>query len=257
VPIIILLGCWIDFAVLKAEELIKIPDKWTKLPVEVLATINVNPPTAYRLLKDFVALKKGDLIVQNGANSAVGRLAIQMASIMGVRTLNVVRDRSDFEELTAELCKLDPNGGATVVKAEELKDLCGFEPVLGLNCVGGGAVSDMAKIMAKDGVIVTYGAMSRRPLTIPASALIFKNLTFKGFWITSWYQEIGAADKKGNAERAQMLDAILNWYSDGRLKPVKSFWLDVKETDAEIKELIRDSWEGKASNKGKCILRFI
>lgn len=252
-----IVGCWRDFGVVKAEELIKIPEKWANLPTELLATINVNPPTAYRLLNDFVALKRGDLVIQNGANSAVGRLAIQMASILGARTLNVIRDRPDFEEVASELRELDPNGGATVVKADDLKNLSEIEPpVLGLNCVGGGAVGDMAKIMAADGVIVTYGAMSRRPLTVPASALIFKNLTFKGFWVTSWYQR-GAGEKAGNSDRAQMLEDILNWYANGLLKPVKSFWLDVKDNDAQVKEFIKDSWEGKISNKGKCILRFI
>lgn len=40
--------------------------------------LQVNPPTAYRMLKDFVNLKAGDLVVQNGANSSVGRCVIQV-----------------------------------------------------------------------------------------------------------------------------------------------------------------------------------
>ena len=250
------MGCF------NTSDFIKIPEKWTKLPLEVLATLNVNPPTAYRLLKDFVPLKVGDLIVQNGANSAVGRLIIQMASIMGARTLNIIRDRSDFDALASELSALDPSGGASVVKAEDLKEMQGqYEADLGLNCVGGGAVADMAKVMKSDGVIVTYGAMSRRPLTIPAAPLIFQNLSLKGFWITSWYKKTA----KDSPERTEMLDNILNWYSDGRLSPVKSFYIDVpisEEASAvaetEIKEFIKDSCEGKVMNrKGKCIIRFI
>lgn len=31
----------------------------------------VNPPTAYNMLTEFVALKSGDWVIQNGANSAV------------------------------------------------------------------------------------------------------------------------------------------------------------------------------------------
>ena len=42
------------------------------------ATIAVNPGTAYRMLKDFVALKSGDVVIQNGANSAVGQAVIQV-----------------------------------------------------------------------------------------------------------------------------------------------------------------------------------
>lgn len=236
------------------KDLIKIPEKWSKLPLEVLATMNVNPPTAYRLLRDFVDLKRDDLVVHNGANSAVGRLVIQMASIMGARTLNIVRDRDDFGQLAEELKGLDPEGGATVVKSDDLKELKGFEAKLGLNCVGGGAVGDMSRVMARDGVIVTYGAMSRRPLTIPAAPLIFKNLSLKGFWVTDWY--------KKNADsnlRQEMLEDILGWYEQNRLKPVKSFWMDLKGDSIieELKQFVKDSCEGKVIGKGKCIMRFV
>ncbi|CAG9531901.1 unnamed protein product, partial [Cercopithifilaria johnstoni] len=47
------------------------------LPFDSAATFKVNPPTAYRMLKDFVNLKAGDLVVQNGSNSSVGRCVIQ------------------------------------------------------------------------------------------------------------------------------------------------------------------------------------
>ena len=57
------------------------------------ATITVNPCTAYRMLKDFVDLKKGDYVLQNGGNSAVGQAVIQIANAWGLKTINVVRDR--------------------------------------------------------------------------------------------------------------------------------------------------------------------
>lgn len=228
----------------------KIPEKWPKLPLEVLATINVNPPTAYRLLKDFGQLRSGDLVVQNGANSAVGRLVIQMASIMGAKTINVIRDRVDYEDVAKELMDLDPKGGATVVKSDDLKDLKELQAKLGLNCVGGGAVVDMSRVMGQDGVIVTYGAMSRRPLIIPAGLLIFKNLSLNGFWISEWYKKAAYSE-----ERSKMIEDILGWYGDGRLKAVKSFWADIEEEQV-IKEFVKDSCEGKVSGKGKCIIKL-
>lgn len=42
----------------------------------------VNPSTAYRMLSDFTKLASGDLIVQNGSNSAVGRFVIQVRSLI-------------------------------------------------------------------------------------------------------------------------------------------------------------------------------
>jgi len=38
----------------------------------------------------------GDVIVQNGSNSAVGVAVIQLARAMDVKTINIVRDRPDM-----------------------------------------------------------------------------------------------------------------------------------------------------------------
>jgi len=72
-------------------------DFWIKvrndIPVVLAATLQINPSTAYRMLKDFVNLSPGDWVIQNGANSGVGQAAIQIAKSMGVKTVNIVRDR--------------------------------------------------------------------------------------------------------------------------------------------------------------------
>ena len=43
------------------------------------AMLAINPPTALALLKEFVALERGDWVIQNAANSGVGRAVIQLA----------------------------------------------------------------------------------------------------------------------------------------------------------------------------------
>jgi trans-2-enoyl-CoA reductase len=126
------------------------------------------------------------------------------------------------------------------------------------------AFKEFKKILKPDGVIVTYGAMSRKPLLIPAGPLIFQNLSFKGFWISDWYNKTSP----NSPERTEMLEHILTWYSEGRLKPVKSFHIDLlfdfegskekKAGESEIKEFIKGFCEvNLLLNKGKCILRFI
>jgi mitochondrial enoyl-[acyl-carrier protein] reductase / trans-2-enoyl-CoA reductase len=240
-------GCWRDYACINEEDsFIKIPDEFKNLPIQVLATLKVNPPTAYRLLRDFVSLQANDFVIQNGANSAVGRLIIQMASRLGVNTVNVIRDRPDFGELCDELRGLACGAGsAIIVKAEDLKgfdfESCG-EIKLGFNCVGGGAVADLSRLMAQGGTIVTYGAMSRRPLTIPASGLIFKNLSLRGFWLTHWYKQNPPSD--------EMFRDILTDYAAGHLVGPKHFWFR-PEAD-NLDELKR----GIESNLGKCLLKF-
>ena len=45
------------------------------------ATMMINPASALRMLEDYVALREGDWVVQNGANSAVGLALIQIARV--------------------------------------------------------------------------------------------------------------------------------------------------------------------------------
>lgn len=65
----------------------------------VASMMNVNPCTAYRMLKDFVPLKPGDTVIQNGGNSAVGQLVIQLCKIWNYKSVSVVRDRPNIQEL--------------------------------------------------------------------------------------------------------------------------------------------------------------
>ncbi|VDN28201.1 unnamed protein product [Gongylonema pulchrum] len=73
------------------------------------------------MLKDFVKLKPGDLIVQNGANSSVGRAVIQLAKNWGLRTVNVIRERPDFTEVANELKALGANEVFTEKQLKEAK----------------------------------------------------------------------------------------------------------------------------------------
>jgi len=63
--------------------------------------MGVNPPTAYLLLTDIVTLPHGSWVIQNGANSGVGRATTAIAKSLGLRTVNVVRRAEVIEEMKA------------------------------------------------------------------------------------------------------------------------------------------------------------
>src|SRR6201995_6144400 len=64
-----------------------------------LAMLGINPPTAALLLSEYVDLKPGEWVVQNAANSGVGRWVIAFAKTRGLKTVNIVRRT----ELVADL----------------------------------------------------------------------------------------------------------------------------------------------------------
>ena len=51
-----------------------------------------------------------------------------------------------------------------------------------LNSVGGKPTQLMTRFLGVDSHLVSYGAMSKQPLSLPTSLFIFKNLTAHGFW---------------------------------------------------------------------------
>lgn len=43
--------------------------------------------------------------------------------------------------------------------------------------------------------MVTYGGMSKKPVTVPTSTLIFKDIRLCGFWMTHWNATRPLADR--------------------------------------------------------------
>ncbi|XP_078503083.1 enoyl-[acyl-carrier-protein] reductase, mitochondrial-like [Lissotriton helveticus] len=183
-------GTWRTEAVCKASEVMLVSKD---IPLLSAATIGVNPCTAYRLLMDFETLMSGDTVIQNGANSAVGQAVIQIAASMGLKTINVIRDRPNVKDLMETLHSI----GADWVLTEEtlnnskMADLFRGvpKPKLALNCVGGHSAGNLLKHIECGGTMVTYGAMARKPMQLPAKHLIFDDIKIRGFWMTRWKKE--------------------------------------------------------------------
>jgi len=225
-----------------------------------VATVSVNPVTAWRMLKDFVDLKEGDWFIQNGANSGVGRAAIQLGRMWGLRSIAVVRARAgeEGERLGRELEEL---GATKVVTNEEVVEK-GFKDrvqestnggrekvMLGLNCVGGDAAMAMAKVLSNGAHMVTYGAMSKSPMRVGASMLIFKDLRFNGFWVSRW------ADANPEA-KIRTVEEVLQLTREGKFKDVPMVEMPWN-WDTKKEELIQ-AVEGTLGGyrKGKGIFLF-
>ena len=186
------LGTWREKAVVAAEKLMVVPND---IAPEQAAMLKINPLTAWRMLHDFVPLHPGDWVIQNAANSAAGRAVIQISRELGYRTVNVVRRAELIAELRAE------GGDVVLLDNDDLREAAGAAtegaPIrLGLNAVGGESALRLAKIVAPEATLVTYGAMSLRPLTLPNGLLIFKNLRFTGFWVNKWYEQATPAARE-------------------------------------------------------------
>lgn len=173
-------GSWASEVQVEAGHLFKLPPGSD--PIQA-AMLKVNPATAWRLLTAFGTPEQGCWIVQNAANSAVGRCVIGLAKQLGIRTINLVRRVELVDELLAlgaDEVALDDDAAVEAHKDKKA--------VLAFNCVGGESALRLMNLLGAGGTHVTYGAMARRPLTVPNGLMIFKNLTLRGLWITKWIE---------------------------------------------------------------------
>jgi NADPH:quinone reductase-like Zn-dependent oxidoreductase len=176
-------GSWATHVQVPAENLFKLPADIDPLQA---AMLKVNPATAWRLLTGFAKPEPGSWIVQNAANSGVGRCVIAVAKELGIRTMNLVRRPELVDELLAigaDVVVTDDDAGMEMAKAAASE-----KPKLAFNCVGGESALRLMNLLAPEGIHVTFGAMARRPLTVPNGLLIFKNLQLRGLWITKWIE---------------------------------------------------------------------
>ena len=227
-------GTWTQNLLASARDAILLP---AGLDVHQAAMLTVNPPSAWGLLQDFVKLNAGDWIVQNAANSAVGRSVIQIARARGGKTLNVVRRPELIDELRAI--------GADRVVLEDcdlrsqIGEFCDRRPCLGLNAVGGASALNLANALADEGTLVTYGAMGRQPLKIPNGLLIFRNLHFRGFWLNRW------KDKSPAPAIKEMFSTLAGLVARGELVlPVHRVY-PLTELVEAVEEAGRESRAGK------------
>lgn len=269
IPAASMVGTWRTHAVLDANKLMKV-DKEGLTPTQV-ATVSVNPCTAYRILRSYgpsaglkaglgmrpLEVGSGEWFIQNGANSGVGRASIQFGKLWGLRSINVIRDREspeDTEALKQELLGL----GADVVVTEsqflsrewrdQLAEITrkGREQIgLGLNCVGGKSATSLARSLGEGATMVSYGGMSKQPVSLPLGLLIFKDIRFVGFWLS----KLNEQDASG---RQHMINDILGLIREGKFRdvPVEEVKWDWETEEGGLRDAVQQGLQGFRKGKG-------
>lgn len=221
------------------------------------ATIAVNGCTAYQLVNNYVDWDQNgnDWLIQNAGTSSVSKIVTQVAKARGIKTLSVIRDRENFDEVASQL---ENELGATKVISESnnndklfakevLPKILGPDArvKLALNSVGGKSSASIARKLSPDATMLTYGGMSKMPVTLPTSLLIFKNLKCLGFWITQ-------NSVRDPASKRKTIEEVSKLYAEGKIvSPANDVrileWDTNKASDDEVLSLIKEG----ITHKGK------
>ncbi len=183
---------WAEFANIPKEKIVLLPDSFS---FEKAAQLSLNPLTAWALLDELKA-KENEWIILSAGNSAVSKLIIQFAKNKGIKTIPIIRNNDQKEELL--------NLGANLVLisddekiAEQIGELAKTERISGfLDAVGGKITSKIIKTISANSHIIHYGLYDDQNTEYHSSDIIFKNLTIKGFGIDAWMNSKTKTEKK-------------------------------------------------------------
>ena len=170
-------GAWRERLLLPAGGLFPLPAG----SAEQFSMLGSNPPTAGLILSEYTNLEPGDWIVQNAANSGVGRSLIALAKARGFRTVNLARDESVLAGLTAagaDIARLD---GPTVVE-DVRKEIGDARVALAVDSVGGASAARLLDLLSYGGSLVTYATATGQPIPVDELTLIGKRATVSGFF---------------------------------------------------------------------------
>ncbi|WP_338721221.1 zinc-binding dehydrogenase [Devosia sp. XK-2] len=230
-------GTWADYYLADARRVVPVP---ASVDDETACQL-VSMPLSAKMLLDTLGVEKGQWIALNAANGAVGKLVAQYGAELGINVLGLVRR----PEAVAEMAAL---GFDNIVATEgadwqdRVRAITGGAPIVrGVESLGGEGAEQLVGILADGAELISFGAMTEKPLEISASHLLFRRITVKGFW---------GANPPVQPERiGQLLGEVVADAASGKLKLAieASYGLD------EVAKAVAAS--GEPGRKGKIAIR--
>lgn len=175
-------GLWADYAAVDASRVIPLP---ADVPLGAGAMSAVNPLTAIALVA--LARRGGHgAVVSTGAGGQLGRMIRKRAAAKGIEVINVVRRAEQVAALQAEGARqvLDSSDAAFDV---DLAQLCrDLRCRMAFDAVGGDMTGRLAQALGRRSDILVYGALEQAPIRLHPGTMIFRDVTVRGFWLSTW-----------------------------------------------------------------------
>jgi NADPH:quinone reductase len=170
-------GSHAEYLVLPASAAIRRPPHLT---AEEAAVAGVPFVTAWSALVELAGFAAGEWALISGAAGAVGSAAVQLTTILGGKTIAVVRDSDDLTPLeglpVAGVLRSDRDD----VAAEVRKLTSGRGVDVALNGVGASIFAPLFDSLASDGRLVVFSARSGRDSQLDLFALYRRRLRIIG-----------------------------------------------------------------------------
>ena len=181
-------GTWKEYTCVPDTGLIPIPDGMTD---EVACQAFVNPVTAYGMLETSGLQKGGSLLITAGA-SAWGKVVIQLAAMRGIHVIATVR-QADQKQTLLDLGATAVIDVATDSLTKKVREVFPEGVDYVFDAVGGDQGAKALNCLKTGGKMLVFGLLSQEPIPLNSGVLIFKKLSVEGWWLSSWWEELGSA----------------------------------------------------------------
>ena len=218
-------GVYGEYATLPAASVAHYPENLS--PTQG-AAIWVQYLTTYFAFVDVGNLQAGQHVLITAASSSTGQSAIEMARLLGAKSIAVTRTAAKKAAL------LDAGADYVIVTEEEnlpqrvLEITGGKGAELIYDPVAGDTLSDLAESAALNGKILIYGSLNDKPMLYPLWTAFRRGFTLQTYMIYSYVGYPSMGIPRNEAAFARGIKFVSENLKTGALKPViaKTFPLD-------------------------------
>jgi NADPH2:quinone reductase len=233
-------GAWADYFIAQASGAVPLPDA---IDDATACQLIAMPLSSLMLLED-LQITSGQWMIQNAANGAVGKIVALLAKARGIRLVGLVRRDTGIAELAAmgigDAISTEAPGWEDRVRA-----LVGKASILrAVDSVGGEDGGRLTSLLAEGGMLMSFGAMSNKPLVISSGDLIFRQISVKGFWGA---RRMASTDK---AELGRLIGELVRLAASGELRLAVDERFAVADAAAAAAASDRPGRSGKIAIQG-------
>ncbi len=194
------LGIWSQYVVTKSEMAFAVHPSNS---LEQAAAHYINPVTVLCFL-DIVEKSGSRALIHSAGASALGKMLIKICKAEGIKTINLVRKKIYFDELTSlgsdlNLDITDPNFETDLAKAATE-----FNAVTAFDAVGGDLTAKIIHAMPNGSSVYCYGVLSSVFVNnLPIADLLFQGKEVKGLWLVTYLQKLSQQEQIAMIKKAQ------------------------------------------------------
>jgi len=146
----------------------------------------VNPGTVYCFL-DLLKKQNKKSVIHTAGASALGKMLIKACKAEGIKTINIVRNKKYFPELTELGSDYNLDMTDKDFKTDLAKVAKEFDATVCFEAVAGELTAQLSTGMPEGSTIYVYGGLSGFTCNgISVGDLIFRRQTVTGFWLSAY-----------------------------------------------------------------------